>query len=604
MTPHPKELALLISVIGLGLSGGAQARSALDAPRPQRDAVSADVLADTATDAQAATASGSSLDLDALVQARIRALARTEAAQEPAPRWQSLSADDPVQWIFGETNARPAPVAAADPEQLADEQAERYAARELRAHAADVGAVGADGANPPKPKLQWKAPKRPMAEPGIVVATQADKVLLSLATVAAPDVEVQDLLSLTPADVRVGTPAAEPVETPGAPQWQNATDADPVQPEGYAPPADGAYAEARYTFAAMPVLGTLPPVSLRPALPIVEQEHPHADVVALPSKALDRRTPAAAQHALDADAPARETVDAVRAERPVAAASDRGALNPVAEAASGASTAKSKPKPKRFVEPEPAIFVASQIDKVLMSLATVSGESSNPIGLLELQPKHVRVGTPKPAATARDANPVTPDIDIDIDIATLPASTDAAIDAHRARLPRQSDKVAIEVARIDAERPTMQPQAAIPAPRESLGQGWLAMNANKLDGVRGGFSTNGLNVTFGIQRAVYINGSLVTTTSLNVADVNKATAAQLLPPSLGLVQSGAGNIFTVPVSSNGTIGTLGTVVQNTLNGQRIQTITQINAVVNSLQLLKNLNLQQTMRGAVIDSLRR
>ena len=46
------------------------------------------------------------------------------------------------------------------------------------------------------------------------------------------------------------------------------------------------------------------------------------------------------------------------------------------------------------------------------------------------------------------------------------------------------------------------------------------------------------------------------------------------------------------------------MIQNTLNDQKIQNVTVINATVNSLQLLRNLNLQSSLRGAVIDSLRR
>ena len=49
---------------------------------------------------------------------------------------------------------------------------------------------------------------------------------------------------------------------------------------------------------------------------------------------------------------------------------------------------------------------------------------------------------------------------------------------------------------------------------------------------------------------------------------------------------------------------LGTVVQNTLDGQNIRNVTVINATVNSLGVLRGLNLQSSMRSAVIDSLRR
>ena len=49
---------------------------------------------------------------------------------------------------------------------------------------------------------------------------------------------------------------------------------------------------------------------------------------------------------------------------------------------------------------------------------------------------------------------------------------------------------------------------------------------------------------------------------------------------------------------------IGTVIQNTLDGQKIQNMTVINATVNSLGLLRSMNLGASLRGAVIDSLRR
>ena len=135
------------------------------------------------------------------------------------------------------------------------------------------------------------------------------------------------------------------------------------------------------------------------------------------------------------------------------------------------------------------------------------------------------------------------------------------------------------------------------------------MSQHDLDRVRGGFETsNGLKISFGIERAVYINGALVTTTSLNVSDLGKVTggagavsSAVAGSSNLTLIQNGPGNTFVSgPVSA----ATVGTVVQNTLNDQKIQSITAINATVNSLQLVRAQNFQSTLRGVLIDSLRR
>lgn len=126
-----------------------------------------------------------------------------------------------------------------------------------------------------------------------------------------------------------------------------------------------------------------------------------------------------------------------------------------------------------------------------------------------------------------------------------------------------------------------------------------------LDGVRGGYATDGLNISFGISRAVYVNGELMTTTSLNVSDLGKITQGRTVTAgeaaSLGMIQSGAGNVVSPTVISSTSAGA---VVQNTLDGQRIQNLTVINASANSLGLLKGYNLESSLRGAVIDSLRR
>ena len=155
---------------------------------------------------------------------------------------------------------------------------------------------------------------------------------------------------------------------------------------------------------------------------------------------------------------------------------------------------------------------------------------------------------------------------------------------------------------------TSAPASAAPPVRRSP-MGAVAMSPGELDRVRGGFDAgNGLQISFGIERAVYINGTLVTTTSLNVAELGRvsggaaaATSAAAGSGNLTLIQNGAGNTFvTGPMSA----ATLGTVVQNTLNDQKIQSVTAINATVNSLQMIRAQNFQSSLRGAITDALRR
>lgn len=150
------------------------------------------------------------------------------------------------------------------------------------------------------------------------------------------------------------------------------------------------------------------------------------------------------------------------------------------------------------------------------------------------------------------------------------------------------------------------PDAAADSGVNPMQGDFLVANDNQLDEVRGGFTTdNGLQISFGIERAVRINGNLIATTSLNVSDLSKLSAGQagpggLAPGSLGLIQIGPGNTFQPGTLSPSSVAS---VIQNTLNNQKIQNVTTISATVNSLEVLKGLSLQSSLRNAITDSLR-
>ncbi len=137
----------------------------------------------------------------------------------------------------------------------------------------------------------------------------------------------------------------------------------------------------------------------------------------------------------------------------------------------------------------------------------------------------------------------------------------------------------------------------------------LALSESRLDEVRGGFETSsGLQMTFGIERAVYINGALVTTPTVNVVEVGSGGAVRSVSAApdagstgLALIQNGPGNTFIPGSIASSAVGT---VIQNTLDGQQIQSITSINATVNSLEIMKARSFESSMRGAIVDSLRR
>ncbi len=125
---------------------------------------------------------------------------------------------------------------------------------------------------------------------------------------------------------------------------------------------------------------------------------------------------------------------------------------------------------------------------------------------------------------------------------------------------------------------------------------WTAVASHQLDDMRGGFDTSlHLTLSFGIERAVYLNGALVTTTSFNLPAMTGSRpddpAYATMPSSaVALVQNGAGNTFA---SGPSTSPMAATVIQNTLNNQTLQGVTTINAAANSLQLLRA-NAFQTM----------
>ena len=130
---------------------------------------------------------------------------------------------------------------------------------------------------------------------------------------------------------------------------------------------------------------------------------------------------------------------------------------------------------------------------------------------------------------------------------------------------------------------------------------WKAVSNEQLDTLRGGFeSPSGMTVSFGLVRTVSINGDVVNRTSFNLPDVSKITTEQARAVSSAiaetrLVQNGGGNVVSDSVRAQMSGGTL---IQNSLNDQTIQTLTVINAGVGSLGLFKSLNLQGAFKDAL------
>ncbi len=131
-------------------------------------------------------------------------------------------------------------------------------------------------------------------------------------------------------------------------------------------------------------------------------------------------------------------------------------------------------------------------------------------------------------------------------------------------------------------------------------EAWPRVDPALLDSQRGGFSLpSGLQVSFGFERTVHVNGELVSALRVQVADVGRISAeeaAQL--GALGqaqLVRIG-GDAVQRPVQG------AGLVIQNALDGQRIQVQTTLDASTSALGVLQALNTAQTLQAASTTSL--
>ncbi len=134
------------------------------------------------------------------------------------------------------------------------------------------------------------------------------------------------------------------------------------------------------------------------------------------------------------------------------------------------------------------------------------------------------------------------------------------------------------------------------APAQALpGPGWIPLAPERLDGLRGGYQLpSGLLLSFGIERAAWVNGELVSYLHVDIPDIANITPAQAQELSkiaqTQLVQVGEGNVF------NG-IGNGGLVIQNTLDGQDIRASTTLDVSVNTLGLFQALNAGDALRNA-------
>lgn len=327
---------------------------------------------------------------------------------------------------------------------------------------------------------------------------------------------------------------------------------------------------------------------------------------------------------------------AVLSDAPAPAATQAAAVLPIRATVAHVPTCVGEPC---AVQAGPVkTVVESQSNKVLRNLQAILSDERDEVGAIRADalPAPVTSHSAKVMATLGEISSAQPSVEDGPTrrlrkLAARAANAQAAAEAAR-RNEAQATDHETQPGGVDVLLPLELPpiaclptEAFVPSPRLSVepsavpavaqaeqpdrpspfGDQQVAVSDTSLGSVRGGFSGNGLNISFGIERAVYVNGALVTTTSLNFGDLGQITAGRgatsLEAGTIQLIQNGVGNSVATGSISPASIGT---VIQNTLDGQKIQNMTVINATVNSLGLLRSMNLGASLRGAVIDSLRR
>lgn len=137
--------------------------------------------------------------------------------------------------------------------------------------------------------------------------------------------------------------------------------------------------------------------------------------------------------------------------------------------------------------------------------------------------------------------------------------------------------------------------------------GFEAVPAQDLDSTRGGYQAgNDLLFSFGIEKAVYVNGVLEATSSMNLLQPAGGAGQLSQAPTFKLIQNGSGvpnigkdfSAFSLPGQ-----GFQGTIIQNSLDHQKIQTITKISVGVNAIGAFRENTLSGIVNRQLLQSLR-
>lgn len=112
---------------------------------------------------------------------------------------------------------------------------------------------------------------------------------------------------------------------------------------------------------------------------------------------------------------------------------------------------------------------------------------------------------------------------------------------------------------------------------------------SQLANMRGGFSFgHGIELSIGLDRLAFVNGELDVVTRFQQSGTD----------GIRVIQNGPGNIVDSSVLDAIPSGTLGTIIQNTVDNQTISNVNVYNISVTSSQIAGSLSLRNSLNDAL------
>ncbi len=144
--------------------------------------------------------------------------------------------------------------------------------------------------------------------------------------------------------------------------------------------------------------------------------------------------------------------------------------------------------------------------------------------------------------------------------------------------------------------------ACLPSPANAAddrpAQAWRPVEPARLDTLRGGFvAPSGLQVSFGFERSVHVDGAAVLVQRIQVADVGRISAAE----AQQLATLGQAQLVRIGGAEAAIARSAGLVIQNSLDGRRIQVQETLDVSSNALGMLQALNAAQALQSATTAS---